>query len=74
MLVLNRKLGESLIIDDEIEIRVLEVSDGKVKIGIVAPNDVKIFRKEVYEEIKEENKKAVVVSFDSFSKLKGPLK
>lgn len=74
MLVLNRKLGESLIIDEEIEIRILEVSDGKVKIGIVAPKDVKIFRNEVYEEIREENKKASTISLDSFSKLQGPLK
>ena len=74
MLILNRKQGESLIIDDKIEIKILEVSEGKIKIGIEAPKNVKIFRKEVYEEIREENKKASTISVDSFSKLQGPLK
>lgn len=74
MLILNRKQGESLIIDDKIEIKILEVSEGKIKIGIEAPKSVKVFRKEVYEEIKEENKKASTISLDSFSKLQGPLK
>ncbi|HBW13683.1 MULTISPECIES: carbon storage regulator CsrA [Proteiniclasticum] len=74
MLILNRKQGESLIIDDKIEIKILEVSEGKIKIGIEAPKSVKVFRKEVYEEIREENKKASTISLDSFSKLQGPLK
>ena len=74
MLILNRKQGESLIIDDKIEIKILEVSEGKIKIGIEAPKSVKVFRKEVYEEIREENKKASTISLDSYSKLQGPLK
>jgi len=74
MLILNRKQGESLIIDDKIEIKILEVTEGKIKVGIEAPKNVKIFRKEVYEEIREENKKASTISLDSFSKLQGPLK
>lgn len=74
MLILNRKQGESLIIDDKIEIKIMEVSEGKIKIGIEAPKSVKVFRKEVYEEIREENKKASTISLDSFSKLQGPLK
>ena len=74
MLILNRKQGESLIIDDKIEIKILEVSEGKIKIGIEAPKSVKVFRKEVYEEIREENKKASTISLDSLSKLQGPLK
>ena len=74
MLIHNRKQGESLIIDDKIEIKILEVSEGKIKIGIEAPKSVKVFRKEVYEEIREENKKASTISLDSFSKLQGPLK
>jgi carbon storage regulator len=74
MLILNRKQGESLIIDDKIEIKILEVSEGKIKIGIEAPKSVKVFRKEVYEEIRAENKKASTISLDSFSKLQGPLK
>jgi len=74
VLILNRKLGESIMVDDRIEIKILDVSDGKVKIGIEAPKSVKVFRTEVYEEIKEENKKASDVSLEGFNKLKGPLK
>ena len=74
MLILSRKLGESIIIDDRIEVKVLEIVDGKIKIGIEAPKDVTIHRKEVYDEIKNENKKASDISMESFRKLKGPLK
>lgn len=74
MLILNRKTGESIIIDDRIEVKVLETSDGKIKLGIEAPKDVIVHRKEVYDEIRDENKKASDISMESFSKLKGPLK
>ncbi|HCW73375.1 MAG TPA: carbon storage regulator [Clostridiaceae bacterium] len=74
MLILSRKLGESIIIDDRIEVKVLEIVDGKIKIGIEAPKDVTIHRKEVYDEIKNENKKASDISKENFDKLKGPLK
>lgn len=58
MLILTRKKGESIVIDENIEINILELSDGKVKIGIEAPKNVSIHRKEVYLQIQEENKKA----------------
>ncbi|MFH5834869.1 carbon storage regulator CsrA [Proteiniclasticum sp. C24MP] len=74
MLILSRKVGESIIIDDRIEVKVLEIVDGKIKLGIDAPKDVTIHRKEVYDEIRDENKKASDISMESFSKLKGPLK
>ena len=61
MLVLTRKLKESIVIDDEIEIVVLGFEDGKVKLGINAPRDKKIYRKEVLEEIKSENRSAINV-------------
>jgi len=70
MLILSRKIGESIIIDDKIEVKVLEIVDGKIKIGIEAPKDVTIHRKEVYDEIRDENKKASDISMVSFSKLK----
>jgi carbon storage regulator len=70
MLILNRKVNESLIIDDRIEIKILEIVDGKIKIGIEAPKDVTVLRKEVYDEIKNENAQAASISLDSFSKLK----
>ncbi len=59
MLVLNRKVGESIIIGENIEVRILEISDGKLKIGIEAPRDITILRKEVYDEIKAENQKSL---------------
>jgi carbon storage regulator len=70
MLVLNRKPGESIMIDDRIEIKVLEIADGKIKIGIEAPKDVTVLRKEVFEEIKSENAQAASISLDSFANLK----
>ncbi len=65
MLILNRKIDESIILDDNIEIKILEIQDGKVKIGIEAPKEVTILRKEVYEEVIEENKKSLENGRDS---------
>ncbi len=62
MLVLARKKEESLIIDGKIEIVVLEVEDGKVKLGINAPKDVKIYRKEILEAVREENQSAALAA------------
>lgn len=47
-LVLTRKVGEKIIIDDDIEITVTEITEKKVKIGISAPDDVTIWREEIY--------------------------
>ena len=56
MLALTRKKGEALMINNNIEITILEVRGDQVKIGISAPKDVPIYRKEVYLQIQEENK------------------
>ncbi|MHC4270675.1 MAG: carbon storage regulator CsrA [Planctomycetota bacterium] len=53
MLVLSRKLGESLIIGDNIKITVEEISKGQIKLGIEAPKDVAICREEVYKNTNE---------------------
>lgn len=58
MLVLKRKIGESIIIGEDIEIKVVDIGDGRVKIGIEAPKSVEIMRKEVIEQVSEENKAA----------------
>ena len=55
MLVLTRKGNQSIMIGDDIEVSVLAVMGEKVRIGIQAPRDVPVFRKEVYLEIKEED-------------------
>lgn len=58
MLALSRKLGESIIINNDIEITVLEIKGDQVKIGIAAPKSVPIYRKEIYVSIQESNKEA----------------
>ncbi|EKE03477.1 MAG: Carbon storage regulator-like protein [uncultured bacterium] len=58
MLVLTRKTGQKLIINDNIEIVILETRGDAVKIGIKAPKEVAIYREEIYEEIKKANKQA----------------
>ncbi len=59
MLILNRKVDESIIIGDNIEIKILEIVDGKIKIGIEAPRDIRVLRKEIYDAVKAENKASV---------------
>lgn len=59
MLALTRKKGESLVVNNNIEITVLEIRGDQIKIGISAPKDVPIYRKEVYLQIQEENKAAL---------------
>jgi carbon storage regulator len=59
MLVLSRKLNEKIIIDDQIEITVVGIENGKVQLGIEAPKEIEIMRKELLEDVKEENQKAV---------------
>ncbi|SHH20146.1 carbon storage regulator CsrA [Tepidibacter thalassicus] len=59
MLILSRKQEESIIINEDIEIVVLGISEGKVKLGIKAPKDVEILRKEIKEAVVEENKEAI---------------
>ena len=61
MLVLTRKANESIMIGDDIEISVLSVLGEKVRLGIEAPRDVPVFRKEVYLEIKSEGGETTVV-------------
>ena len=72
MLVLGRKKGESIIIDDQLVITVTSVEGETVKLGIEAPRHITIHRKEVYLEIQEENKKAMsnVIDIGDFLKMK----
>lgn len=71
MLALTRKKGESLVINNNIEITVLEIRGDQIKIGIQAPKEVPIYRKEVYVQIQKENEEAT--SIDGLDVLSGLL-
>ena len=60
MLVLSRKKGESIVINDEITLVVVEIHGNKVRLGIEAPKDVPVHRQEVYEAIKMQELHAAV--------------
>ncbi len=55
MLILTRKLGESITVDDDIKITLLDIKGKQVKIGIDAPKEITVHREEVYQMIKEQN-------------------
>lgn len=59
MLALSRKKNEAIIINNNVEVTILEVKGDQVKIGITAPKDVPIYRKEVYLQIQKANEEAV---------------
>lgn len=71
MLALSRKKGEAIVINNNIEISVLEVKGDQVKIGISAPREVSVYRKEVYLQIQEANKEAA--NLDGLEALKNLL-
>ncbi|MBI4390165.1 MAG: carbon storage regulator CsrA [Nitrospinae bacterium] len=58
MLVLTRKIGESIKINDDVKITVVEVKGKNIRIGIEAPKETKIYREEVFLKIKQENQSA----------------
>jgi len=60
MLVLTRKLGESIAIDDHIKIRVVQIKGKQVRLGIEAPKDTKIHREEVYQAIQSQNEQSAL--------------
>ncbi|MGP4068821.1 carbon storage regulator CsrA [Halobacillus sp. B29] len=70
MLILNRKAGESIRIGDDIEIKVVSVEGGQVKVGIEAPRNVSIHRQEIYASIQEENAKAATLTKNLLDMLK----
>lgn len=70
MLIVSRKIGESIIIGDNIEVSILDISEGIVKIGIEAPKKIKILRKELFKEVESENRESIKNIEDIFKKLK----
>lgn len=59
MLALTRKKGEAIIVNNNVEITILEVKGDQIKIGVSAPKEVPIYRKEVYTQIQQANEEAV---------------
>lgn len=59
MLILTRKLNETIMIGDKIEISIVDIKGDQVKVGIKAPRDVKVYRQEVYQAIQKENIEAL---------------
>ncbi len=64
MLVLSRQRDESIMIGDNVQITIVEIRGDKVRLGIVAPTEIPVHRKEVYDAIQRENRKAAGVSTD----------
>ena len=73
MLILTRRVGESIVVGDDIVLTVFEVRGDAVRIGIEAPRSVKVNRKEIYEEIQRSNAQAVSSSDDAIEALRGAL-
>lgn len=67
MLALSRKKNEALVINNNVEITVLDIRGDQVKIGISAPKDVSIYRKEVYVQIQESNKESMSNDLDALT-------
>lgn len=70
MLVLSRKKDESIMIGDQIEIKILAVEGEQIKLGIVAPKTVKVHRSEVFEAIQAQNREALSASSSFLDQLK----
>jgi len=70
MLVISRKKGESILIGEDIEITIIKLENGSVKLAINAPKEVSILRKELYKEVTDENQRAMVFDVSALEKLK----
>ena len=71
MLILARRIGESIMIGDQVEISVVDIKGDQVKLGINAPSQVKVYRREVYAAIQEENRAAAAASPESLPRIEG---
>ncbi|MCD6526717.1 MAG: carbon storage regulator CsrA [Desulfuromonas sp.] len=69
MLVLTRKVGEGIIIGDDIKLTIVEIKGGTIRLGIDAPRSKKIYRQEVYDRIQEQNRAATSWSLDDLNAL-----
>ncbi len=74
MLILTRKLNESIIIGDNVVVTVVEIDKGHVRLGFQAPKEIGVHRKEIYDRIQEENIKASAARKDDLLKFTRQLK
>lgn len=74
MLALTRKKGESIVISDDIEVVIIGIQGDQVKLGIEAPRSISIYRKEIYDQIQQQNKDAANSSEEVVNKLENLLK
>ncbi len=72
MLVLSRDIGESIVIDGRITVRVIRVEGNTVKLGLAAPPSVAIHRQEIYDEIQQTNRQALTRQPSALPKLVRP--
>lgn len=76
MLALTRKVGERIVIDDNIVVTIVDVKGDNVRLALEAPQNIKIYRGEIYDSIVAENKQAAIQGdiklFDAFKGLKKP--
>ena len=70
MLALSRKKGEAIMVGNNVEISILDIKGDQIKIGIQAPKEILVYRKEVYIQIEEENREAVLNSGIAMNNLK----
>ncbi len=73
MLILARRIGESIMIGDTVEVSVVDIKGDQVKLGIQAPAQVKVYRREVYAAIQEENRAAAAAAPGALPRLEGLL-
>ncbi|GEK35092.1 carbon storage regulator CsrA [Kurthia sibirica] len=70
MLVLTRKIGESITIGSDITVKIIAIDGEQIKLGIEAPKDIKVHREEVYNAIQHENEQAINFNIDMLKDLK----
>ncbi len=69
MLILTRKMGESILIGDDIEVVITSIDQNKVRVGIKSPPQIPIYREELYRKIQAENRAAAAIGKDEFDSL-----
>ena len=72
MLVLSRQRDESIMIGDNVQVTIVDIRGDKVRLGIIAPTEIPVHRKEVFDAIQRENRKAAGVSTDDLPNVAPP--